>query len=313
MLKTVLAFGEALWDVLPAGPQLGGAPLNFACRVRALGNRSMLVSRVGRDDYGRLALARIAELGLDLSHIQVDEQHPTGTVNVSVDAQGNPAFHIVAGVAYDFIEARSDLMELARGADLIYFGTLIQRSAGSRAALLQMLDQTRDKTAFLDLNLRPDCYSPETVVDSLRRADILKLNEQEVECLAELFPLPPHSVPEFCAAALERWSLACCLVTLGERGAFAASAEGDLIYTPGYAVDVVDTCGSGDAFSAGFVHAWLDGAPLSDCCRLGCALGAMVAAQRGATTPISIKEIRAFTRLKHRLVPEPALQAFAPG
>ena len=148
MRKTVLAFGEILWDVFPTGRQLGGAPLNFASRLGPLGDRAVFVSRVGRDEEGEEALARMNELGIDPSLIQIDEQHPTGTVKVTVDDRGNPAFHILPGVAYDFIEPRTDMIDRARGADLIYFGTLVQRSAASRATLSTLLDQTSEKYAF---------------------------------------------------------------------------------------------------------------------------------------------------------------------
>src|SRR5262245_1627440 len=113
MHKTVLSFGETLWDLLPSGPTLGGAPFNFAYRVNSLGNRGLIVTRLGRDERGRQALAQTSALGIDTTCIQHDDQHPTGTVEVSFDEKGNPAFLISPGAAYDFIEATTELMELA--------------------------------------------------------------------------------------------------------------------------------------------------------------------------------------------------------
>jgi len=132
MQKTVLSFGEALWDLFPSGPALGGAPFNFACRVNSLGDRGIIISRIGRDDYGRKALEQIAAFGMDVSCLQREDRHPTGTVKVRLDDQGNPDFLIVPEVAYDFIGVTEELLELARAADCLCFGTLVQRAPTSR-------------------------------------------------------------------------------------------------------------------------------------------------------------------------------------
>jgi len=137
------------------------------------------------------------------------------------------------------------------------------------------------------------------------------MNLQEAHYLAELFEISLSSLPDFCAELLEAWSLSCCLVTLGGHGAFAASADGKKVYVPGYEIKVVDTCGSGDAFSAGFIHEYLRGKSLADCCRLGNAFGTVVAMQRGATTPISFEELRHFLKANRPRVHEPSLKAFA--
>lgn len=311
--KTIVAFGEVLWDMFPSGPVLGGAPLNFACRISALGERSVLISRLGRDGPGLKALEEIRALGLDVSHIQTDDHHPTGTVRVAVDAKGNPDFTITPEVAYDHIDVDYELLELAAGADCFYFGTVAQREAGSRLSLQRLLDVCGRAVKFMDINLRKDCFFRETLTESLTRANILKLNLQEAHYLAELFEISLASLPEFCAEMTEEWSLSSCLVTLGEHGAFAASAEGTKVYVPGYEVRAVDTCGSGDAFSAGFLHEHLRGASLAESCRVGNAFGAMVAMQRGATEPISPEEVRQFLEGRRARFHEPRLKAFDVG
>ncbi|PYM14172.1 MAG: hypothetical protein DME18_07320 [Verrucomicrobia bacterium] len=310
MQKTVLSFGETLWDLFPSGPALGGAPFNFAYRVNSLGERGMIVTRLGRDEYGRKALEQITRLGMDASYVQKDDHHPTGTVKVSLDDEGNPDFSIVPEVAYDFIDVTCELLELAAAADCFCFGTLAQRGSTSRLTLHRLLDAAEKSVKLLDINLRKDCFFRETITESLKKADILKMNLQEAHYLPELFEISISSLPDFCAEMLEDWSLRCCLVTLGEHGAFAASADGKNVYSPGYEIRVMDTCGSGDAFSAGFIREYLRGKPLAGCCQLGNALGAMVAMQRGATAPISIEEVRHFLKAKHRRFHEPSLKAF---
>jgi fructokinase len=311
MQKTVLSFGETLWDLLPSGPALGGAPFNFAHRVNALGDRGFIVTRLGRDDYGRKALDQMRSLGVGAAHVQQDGHRPTGTVQVAFDTKRNPEFFIVPEAAYDFIEVTQEALELAAAADCFCFGTLAQRAPVSRQTLHRLLDASNKGLKFLDINLRKDCYSLQTITESLKRANILKMNLQEAHYLAELFEISLTTLPDFCAEMLEEWSLSCCLVTLGEHGAFAASANCDKVYVPGLEINVVDTCGSGDAFSAGFIHEYLRHKPLADCCRFGNQLGALAATRRGGTAPISSVELDHFVAIRHRLVREPGLEEFS--
>jgi len=313
MQKTVLSFGETLWDIFPSGPVLGGAAFNFAYRIQSLGDRGVIATRLGRDQYGSDALAQIAALGMELSQVQKDDQYPSGTVQVTLDALGNPDFFIVPEVAYDFIDVTYELLELAAAADCFSFGTLAQRAPTSRLSLDRLLEVAGKGVKFLDLNLRKDCFFRETITDSLKKANIVKMNLQEAHYLAELFEISLSSLPDFCAEMMEEWLLSCCLVTLGEHGAFATSADSKKVYVPGYEIRVVDTCGSGDAFSAGFIHEYLRGGSLGDCCQLGNALGAMVAMQRGATRHLSIEEVRHFLAAKRRRVHEPSLEPFEVG
>ena len=283
--KKVLVFGETLWDLLPGGPQLGGAPCNFACRIHELGNSTILATRLGRDDLGQQAAERLAELGLETSFLQRDDARPTGTVTVEVDKQGVPDFTILPDVAYDFIEVTPDLRSAAATADAFCFGTLAQRAPTSRETLARLLDESPG-FKILDLNLRKDCHSNETIMGSLERANLLKLNEDEAGVLAQLFRFADPAIPSFCDSILKRFPLSHVVVTLGERGAFAATTNGVRAYAPGHRVKLVDTCGSGDAFTAGFVHELLQEQPLVACLERGNLLGALVATQPGATTPI---------------------------
>lgn len=296
MRKTVISFGEVLWDLLPTGPVLGGAPGNFAFRVNSLGDEGIMISRVGQDEAGSKAVAQLAANGMNLAAVQRDESLPTGTVRVALDANREPDYFIVPGVAYDAIEVTPPLLALAARADAFCFGTLAQRSPQSRATLYELLDQVGDGLKFLDVNLRKDCYTLETVAESLRRAEVLKLNEAEAVFLAEVSGLSAASPGEFCQRMVDRWSLDHCVMTLGEKGSLAVSANNTrVVYVPGYQIALVDPCGSGDAFSAGFLHGLLRQWPLPECCELGNALGALVATQHGATELITWSDIEMFS------------------
>jgi fructokinase len=297
--STIVSFGEALWDLLPTGPVLGGAPLNFAYRVNSLGHPSIIVSRLGRDDFGQKARKQIVALGMSDSCLQWDSTYPTGTVEIYFDKNKNPDYTIIENVAYDHIEFSANLESIVESADCLCFGTLAQRNNISRRTLQRLLAIFSGKFRLLDINLRKNCYSFESIDTSLDQANILKLNDEELAVLVELFGLQDNSTPGQAESLLKRADLEYCVVTLGERGALAVSKEGQKIYIPGYRVNLVDPCGSGDGFAAGFVHSLLEDQPLREACRLGNALGAMVAQQEGATQPISYAEVKAFMDANH--------------
>jgi fructokinase len=284
---TIVSFGEVLWDLLPTGPLLGGAPFNFAFRASTFGHRAVIVSRLGRDDRGREAFARISALGMETGWIQWDDTAPTGTVNVRFDEKGNHDFTITPDVAYDHIAASEELLQLGARADCLCFGTLVRRSPTSRSALDMLLEAFEGRLVLLDLNLRKDCWTDAEVISSIASADVLKLNDQELLTVDRIFSLPAGTMPEKALALVKMTNLRCAVVTLGEGGACAVSGAGEIVYEPGYVVAPVDTIGSGDAFTAGFIHALLADRPLSEACRLGNALGALVTGQRGATESLS--------------------------
>lgn len=290
--KTVIAFGELLWDVFPDAEVLGGAPSNFAYRINALGHQGWLVTRLGKDDRGKRAAELVRKNGMPLNYVQWDKAKPTGTVHVSVDSTGVPDFKIVRNVAYDYIDSTPELLSLAASAQCICFGTLIQRSNISRAALYSMLDAATGALKILDLNLRKDCFNRHIISESIRRAHILKLNEDEAHFVAELLSLP-KDLNDFARFVVEVMKCHACIITLGANGIIAANNKGELIQRPGYKVQVVDTVGCGDAVTAGFVHCLLEQRPLAYCCDFANALGALVAHTRGGMTPIGIADIHA--------------------
>jgi fructokinase len=283
---TVVAFGEILWDVLPNATVLGGAPFNFIYRVNSLGDRGILVSRVGKDVLGAKALAQARLLGIDTRCIQQDDAHPTGTVPVTFDAQQQPHYVITPDVAYDHMSVTAECLTMAHQADCICFGTLVQRTDNARRTLVQLLEAGKDSLKLLDINLRKDCYTPQTVAWSLEQADILKLNETELAGLPDLVPLKARKPEALVDEIMTVYDLKCCVVTLGERGVFAVSQDHERVYIPGHTVTLADPIGAGDACTAGFIHAFLHGETLRAACAQGNALGALVATQAGATQPV---------------------------
>jgi len=294
MKKTVIAFGELLWDLLPDETILGGAPFNFTYRIHDLGDTGVMVSRIGNDDLGRQAFARVEDLGLDTSCIQWDNHKPTGTVKVSFDEDYNPDYVIIPDVAYDRVELTDKLLDVAENSDCFCYGTLAQRSPKSRDTLAALLEAATDTLKFLDINLRKECYTRETVTFSMEKADILKTNDEEAVKLCEMFDLPLNTLPKFCQTCIDTWSLEYCLVTFGANGAFVYAAAGEYLYEPGYDVALADSLGAGDAFSAGFIHKFLRGSTLREACEFGNRLGALVATKNGATAPVSGRELQRF-------------------
>ncbi len=309
MAKTVFAFGEILWDLLPTARVLGGAPFNFVYRVHSLGNTGYIVSSLGSDELGKEAREAVVGLGLDTTYLQTDKKHPTGTVNVFFDAHNNPDYYIVPGVAYDHVRLTDALLSAVRGADCLCFGSLAQRSPQSRETVRALIEEARGVLKLFDINMRKECYNKEIVLYSLGKADILKLNEDEAKELGAMLGIPAGTIPEFCSQIVQSQSLKYCVVTLGPKGAFAASNTGEQVYAPGYKVDLVDSLGSGDAFSAGFVDRILSGASLREACEYGNMLGAVVATQKGATQPIGRKDIEIFEQTQTERITETALVA----
>ena len=308
MKKTILAYGEFLWDILPDRTVLGGAPFNFTCRLHALGRHAVVASKIGSDDLGQKALDKVKSLNLDTSCLQIDTRHPTGTVPVSFDPDHNPIFHITPNVAFDHIELTASLEQTAVKAECVCFGTLCQRGSQSRSTLHHILDLCKDSLKVLDINLRKDCYTTDTIESSLARANVLKCNEEEIRHLADIFDLTDSAVADLSRRLLDRWSLDYCLVTLGPYGGLAAAQSGTCSYDPGYEVRLRDAVGAGDAFTAGFVHKWLAGASPDEALAFANILGAFAVRQSGGSDPVTLDQIEDFTSHPPPRSPHPDLK-----
>ncbi len=278
----VVGLGEILWDMLPNGKQLGGAPANFAYISTLLGAEGIVASRVGSDSLGNEALQQLAALGVTTGFVQSDTVHPTGTVQVEVDHAGQPKFEIAEGVAWDFLEWTPDWQKLAAQADAICFGSLAQRAATSRATIRKFLGATqKGAVRVFDVNLRQAFFSQEVLVESMKVADIVKLNHEELPRIMQVFGLEHRDEIAAADSLMELHHLKLICVTRGCRGSLLISQQG-LNEHPGYRIRVADAIGAGDAFTAGLVHEYLRGSSLPEMNETANRVGAWVASRVGA-------------------------------
>jgi len=294
-----VGLGEVLWDILPERTCLGGAPANFAYITTLMGNDGVVASRVGEDSRGRDALRRMQELRLNIGHVQTDASHPTGTVKVELDASGQPRFEIAKPVAWDYLEWTADWRDLSAKADAVCFGSLAQRSEESRATIRNFLKGTSSAALkIFDVNLRQAYYSQEVLEESMRLADIVKLNDEELPKIMRLGRFSIGSPNKSANEAAKRseddddlssakrlvaaFDLKLVCITRGGRGSLLVR-EGESSEHPGFRVRVADTVGSGDAFTAGLVHEYLRGASLTGMNEVANRVGAWVASEMGAT------------------------------
>ena len=283
----IVGLGELLWDLLPEGKQAGGAPANFAYHARALGDEGLPVTRIGADLLGEELQGRLAALGLPGDYVQVDRQAPTGTVHVALDSRGVPTFTITPDVAWDRLAWDPPLAALAGRVDAVCFGSLAQRSPVSRATIRAFLAATRPGALrVFDVNLRQSWWSPEVLRDSLGRCSIVKLNETELPVVLEALGLGGgEGIEVGCRRLREAFGLALVCLTLGPEGSLLCAASGAL-RSPGVKVEVADTVGAGDAFTAALCHHWLRGACLARTAEAANRYGAWVASQAGPTPAV---------------------------
>jgi fructokinase len=285
--KLIVGLGEILWDLFPSGKQLGGAPANFAYCASLLSDKGIAASRVGHDPLGDEALARLRNLHLETSFIQQDPDNATGTVRVSLDSHGEPSFVITENVAWDFLAWTPEWRELAQRADAVCFGSLAQRSPQSRETIRQFLAAVRPATLrIFDVNLRQSFYSAEILRDSLRAADIVKLNHEELPLVIDVLRSSSGqanaSEQSLARHLLRAYGLKLVCVTRAAAGSILVGAD-DTNEHPGFPVKVADTVGSGDAFTAALAHHVLRGSTLPTINEAANCMGAWVASKAGAT------------------------------
>jgi fructokinase len=278
----IVGLGEVLWDLLPAGRQPGGAPFNFAFHCHQLGHTSAIVSRVGADELGRDLRAAVRRLGLSDAYLQEDPEHPTGTVTVALDGRGQPTFTITEGVAYDYLAWDERLHELCARARAVCFGTLAQRHPAARATIRQALRAAAGAVVVYDINLRQHYHSREIIEDSLSASRWVKLNDDELQQLGDMLGLPGGTASASLAGLRARYGLELAALTRGERGCLVL-ADGTEIDLPGVPVEVADTVGAGDAFTAGLLAGVLEGKTVADAAAFANRLAARVAASQGGT------------------------------
>lgn len=280
----VVGLGEILWDMLPSGTFLGGAPANFAFHANQLGAEGVVVSALGADDLGQGILNELQQLGLTTDGLR-QVAAPTGTVTVAT-VDGQPSYTIHTGVAWDQIPFDDGLRQLAGRADAVCFGSLAQRSPISRQTLQAFLRGTRqDCCRVFDINLRQHYYDAATIEASLGLSIVLKLNHEELPIVAELLGLPTNEV-ETVRALLERFGLRLIALTRGAGGS-SLYTKWRTSHHPGHPVEqVADTVGAGDSFTAALVIGLLHQDDLDEMHDRAARLASYVCSQRGATPRI---------------------------
>ncbi|MDE6267117.1 MAG: carbohydrate kinase [Muribaculaceae bacterium] len=290
MKGTVVGMGEALWDILPEGKKIGGAPANFAYHVSQFGLPSCVVSAIGDDNLGKEIEETFISKGLN--NILAVVPYPTGTVQVEIDQVGIPRYDIKKNVAWDNIPFTPALEQLANNTDAFCFGSLGQRSVVSRNTISRFLNaipSENNPLIVFDVNLRQDFYDKEILCDSMERCNILKINDEELISLSRLLGFPGTDIQEKCRILMNKFNLAILILTCGINGSYVFTQR-ETSFQPTPKVDVDDTVGAGDSFTAAFIAAILKGKNVAEAHSLAVRTSAFVCSKKGAM-PVLPKEL----------------------
>lgn len=289
-MPKITAFGEILWDNLPTGKVLGGAPVNLLTHLAALGADCSVISRCGNDADGAALREAIRRKHVAIDFIQTDPQLATSQVLVQLNDEGCAHYDIVYPCAWDKIQAGEAAKTRVAQSDVFIFGSLSVRDAVSRQALAELLPHASFK--IFDVNLRPPHYQLAHLSDMMRQADFIKLNDDELHEIATALGSPYRSIEQNIRFIAEHTHTRQICVTLGKHGALYF-CDGELFAHYGYRVTVADTVGAGDSFLAGFIHQYLQRKPPQEILAFACTLGSLVASRHGATPEVSLAEIEA--------------------
>lgn len=291
MNDVIVGMGEVLWDMLPEGKKIGGAPANFAYHVSQYGFDGCVVSAVGDDKLGNEILESFNNRRLNYLIQRVP--YPTGTVQIELDEAGIPCYEIKENVAWDNIPFTVDLEKLAKKTRAVCFGSLAQRNTVSRETINRFLDVMSDATGqyrVFDVNLRQGFYDKEILCNSMKRCNILKINDEELIAVSRMFEYPGINLEDKCRALLSEYGLEILILTCGVNGSYVFTRENvSFVNTP--KIEVADTVGAGDSFTATFISAILKGKSIREAHELAVEVSAYVCTQNGAMPelPISIK------------------------
>ncbi len=278
--KYCVGLGEILFDVLPTGAQLGGAPANFAYHAGQHGLLSVAVSAIGNDDLGNEALRILDEK--KLKHVLPTVNYPTGTVQVTLDDEGVPTYDIKQGVAWDNIPFTDDIKEIAVNCGAVCWGSLAQRSETSRQTIYKFLDHTpEDCLKIFDINLRQNFYNKDIICESLKRCNILKINDEELVTIGRLFGYPGLDIENKCWLILGKYNLDMLVLTCGVNGSYVF-APGCMSFQETPKVEVADTVGAGDSFTGTLCASILKGKSIAEAHKRAVEVSAYVCTQDGA-------------------------------
>lgn len=278
----VVGMGEALWDVLPEGKKIGGAPANFAYHVSQFGLPSCVVSAVGDDPLGNEILENFTSK--ELNHLIEKVPYPTGTVQVEIDQAGVPQYEIKENVAWDNIPYTAYLEQLAGRTRAVCFGSLAQRNVVSRQTINRFLDampQTPDSLVVFDVNLRQGFYNKEILCNSMSRCNILKINDEELITVSRMFGYPGIDLQDKCWILLGKYNLKMLILTCGINGSYVFT-PGNVSFQPTPTVEVADTVGAGDSFTAAFIASLLRGKSVPEAHAIAVETSAFVCTKKGA-------------------------------
>lgn len=287
-MKSIICFGEVLWDVLPGGRKLGGAPLNVSLRAQSFGNQAAMISSIGKDRTGEELAEAMKAHGGSLDHIQVTEAFATSEVLVELDEQGTATYDIKMPCAWDAIDLLDRDIQAVRNSDAFIYGSLVARNITSRETLLVLLDHAGYKV--FDVNLRPPHYSPERIISLIKPADFVKFNDEELYEICAFLGKQDKALEACIEFVAEKTDTAQICVTLGKDGA-VLFYNNTFFHNKGYRVKVADTVGAGDSFLASIVSKLLENRPPQEAIDFACAVGSIVASKNGANPEVSASEI----------------------
>ncbi len=297
MIKTnneipkIVCFGEVLWDVFPTQKKIGGAPLNVALRLLALGNEVYMVSKIGKDENGTKLMDYLKSRELNSDHIQIDDHHKTGTVKVMLDEKGSATYDIEYPRSWDKIELSDTTLDIVRKCDAFYYGSLVARDDVSKSTLFKLLEKAKFKVC--DLNLRPPHYSIDILLDLMKKADFIKLNDDELFEICKDLGSKYNSLEQNVKFISELTDTKYICITKGNHGALLLF-ENELFYNSGFLIKVIDTVGAGDSFFGSLISKLLSGTNPQEAIDFACAVGALVAGSEGANPDIPISDINKF-------------------
>lgn len=283
MKKTIVGIGELLLDVLPEGMELGGAPANFVYHTSQFGFNSYVISAIGKDSLGESLHKKIREKGLNeyIETVPFD----TGTVQIELDEKGIPYYHIKENVAWDNIQFSSKLKELAKNTSVVCFGSLAQRNIISRETINHFLDtMPNDKNTYkiFDVNLRQSFYTKEILNQSMEKCNVLKINDEELIAICKLFGYSDIDLENECWNIINKYNLKILILTCGSKGSYVFTPDHHYSYIKAPKVNVIDTVGAGDSFTATFISALLQGKNTVEAHQLAVKVSAYVCTQKGA-------------------------------
>lgn len=284
----VVGLGEILWDLLPEGKKMGGAPANFIYHISQLGARGYIVSAIGDDENGRELIRELESKNVNTGYVGINKERPTGTVSVNLDSHGNPSYVIHENVAWDFLELTLECRNLIKTADAVCFGSLAQRSEVSKNTIENLLcNTTQNCLRVFDINLRQNYYSHESIIASFKIANVVKINEDELKVISKYENIE-GSDTELMETLLKRYELLLIALTRGNKPSILyTSDEISILDTP--KVSVADTVGAGDSFTAALVAGLLKGLKISEIHKMATEISAWVCTQPGATPKYDLK------------------------